>query len=83
MNQSPPAEIIDAEPNNGAAIVRIDCPICGKVHTHGIPTRDLYRRGEYGGRIAHCATPPGGASRGHYILTDPEGLVPTAMHQEA
>lgn len=82
MKQSLPAEIIAAEPNQGAAIVHIDCPFCGKVHAHGIPTRDLYRRGEYGGRIAHCATPAGGASRGHYILTDPLGLVPSALNLE-
>lgn len=56
------APIVSRETEGNATSVRVQCPFCGGLHTHGLP------EGETGGyRVAHCSN---GTGKGYQIVAD-------------
>lgn len=60
----PVAPVLTVTPTKTTRLVRVRCPHCHKVHTHGWP----YSQPTIGHRVAHCVR--GGA--GGYLIPTPE-----------
>lgn len=58
-NTAPQVIPFEIEPNPtapGCLLVRVRCPACGGVHSHGIPAGDAPKP-EWGNRVADCGGP--------------------------
>jgi hypothetical protein len=60
--ETPTAVLLSVTPTVTTRLIRVRCPHCGKVHTHGWPFGETV----IGHRVAHCA---GGA--GGYVIPTP------------
>ena len=65
---TPVAYVISKLPNPahpGAHLLVVECPACGRPHTHGAPEGDTGP--DYGHRAAHCLGGSHVAPRGYYV----------------
>lgn len=64
---TPAADVLLVIPTDTTRLVRVRCPYCGRIHTHGWPYGET---GQPGHRVAHCKA---GRSRGYEIVAPQVG----------
>ncbi len=72
VHELPVAEVLRVRVRDGARLVRVRCPFCGKRHTHGWPPRHA----DPGARIAHCHRPTGEPARSYRVHVELAGDTP-------